>query len=115
MSLNLQDREDARTYVREIIDAAGFRENELVDAPQRGGSDQGFKLRTRLGEIDLDLRQNGAVLIDWTATRQEKLDLLFCSEIVPKGMYFIRAQDKEKAVDYLMRLWLVFFRREMNL
>ncbi|MFA6603507.1 MAG: hypothetical protein WCT10_01540 [Patescibacteria group bacterium] len=103
-----------RQYFSEILQAAGYGDAKLEAIPN-GYCDcercaPWFKFRMHLGEITIGWRKS-VISIDWSDTRQN-LHRLFYGENVTKGEYYIHAHGKEKAVDYLMRIWLVFFRRE---
>ncbi len=100
-----------RRFFTEILTAAGYNGVELAAVPNGGcPCATQFRFRTHMGEISIGWRER-AIHIDWSDTRQD-LHLLFCSEDAAKGAYFIRASGKEKAIDYLMRVWLAFFRRD---
>jgi len=100
-----------RRFFTEILTAAGYNDTELTAIPNAGcPCATQFRFRTHMGEISIGW-QKRAIRIDWSDTRQD-LHLLFCSEDTAKGEYFIHAAGKEQAIDYLMRIWLVFFRRD---
>lgn len=107
------EREE-RLYFKEILLKAGYGDAELTAIPNGYCPCENcapwFKFQTHLGAIVIGWRKR-VINIDWSDTRQD-MHLLFCSEDVTKGQYHIHAYGKEKAVDYLMRLWLAFFRRE---
>ena len=103
-----------RQYFSEILRAAGYGDTKLEAIPNGYCPCEycapWFKFKTHLGEITIGWRKR-VINIDWSDTRQD-LHLLFCSEDVTKDNFHIHAWGKEKAIDYLMRIWLVFFRRD---
>jgi len=110
----LQTQDDSRKLFTEILTAAGYGDAKLTTVPNASSpGGQGapwYKFQTHMGDIVI-VHCGQGINLDWSDTQQD-LHLLFCSEDTAKGMYFVRAPDKQMAIDYLMRVWLVFFRRE---
>ncbi len=107
-----QTQSDDRQLFSEILTAAGYTEAELKPVPNASRPDGApwYKFATHMGDIVIG-RCGQGINLDWSDTRID-LHLMYCSENTPKGDFFIHAPDKEKAIDYLMRIWLNFFRRE---
>lgn len=110
----LRREQEMRLFFKEILLEAGYGDAELVAIPNGYCPCEHcapwFRFKTHLGEITIGWRKR-VINIDWSDTGQD-LHLLFCSEDVTKGPHHIHAWSKEKAIDYLMRIWLTFFRRE---